>query len=88
MDPATQPFLPPDATWVGVMLLVIAGLFLAAVVVGKASRMLSPEAYDDTGPQDEPPAASVPSPGMPGEGTGVLPCRPSRRPLHSPAPLT
>lgn len=55
MNPATQPFLPADATWVGVMLLIIAGLFLAATVVGVISRVLSPEAYADMGPQDEPP---------------------------------
>lgn len=55
MDPATQPFLPADATWVGVLLLAVAGLFLAATVVGVISRTLSPEAYADMGPQDEPP---------------------------------
>ena len=57
MDPVTQPFLPADATWVGVLLLAAAGLFLAAAVVGIASRTLSPEAYADLGPQDEPPVA-------------------------------
>ena len=51
---STQTFLSPDATWVGVLLLLIAGLFLAALVVGVASRALAPEAYDDTGPSDEP----------------------------------
>ncbi|MGC4034042.1 MAG: hypothetical protein QM754_20365 [Tepidisphaeraceae bacterium] len=46
--------LPSDATWVGVVLLVTAGLFLAAIVVGVVSRATSPEAYDDTGPHNEP----------------------------------
>ncbi|HEX8322747.1 MAG TPA: hypothetical protein VF595_02425 [Tepidisphaeraceae bacterium] len=53
-DATTQAFLSPDATWVGVLLLVIAGLFLAAVVVGRVSRAVAPEAYDDTGPHNEP----------------------------------
>lgn len=49
-----QAFLPNDATWVGVVLLITAGLFLAAIVVGLVSRATSPEAYDDTGPHNEP----------------------------------
>lgn len=53
-DPTTQTFLSPDATWVGVLLLAIAGLFLAALVVGLISRTVAPEAYHDTGPSDEP----------------------------------
>ena len=53
-DPTTQAFLSPDATWVGVLLLGIAGLFLAALTIGLISRQISPEAYDDTGPSDEP----------------------------------
>ena len=50
----TQAMLSPDATWTGVLLLGSAGLFLAALVIGLASRAIAPEAYDDTGPQDEP----------------------------------
>ena len=46
--------LPTDATWVGVMLLLVAGLFLAAIVVGLVGRSIAPEAYDDTVRTEEP----------------------------------
>ena len=38
-------FFPHDATWIGVMLLVIAALFLAAAVIGTVARMVMPERY-------------------------------------------
>jgi hypothetical protein len=52
--PPTAPPLPADATWVGVLLLLVAGLFLAALVVGLVARHIAPEAYRDTVRTDEP----------------------------------
>jgi hypothetical protein len=53
-DPTTQSMLPADATWSGVVLLVIAGLFLAAITIGIVSRLVLPERYADD--QTPPPA--------------------------------
>jgi hypothetical protein len=45
MNATTQSFLPQDATWAGVVLLIVGGLFLAAIVIGIAARTLMPEKY-------------------------------------------
>jgi hypothetical protein len=47
VDPTTQSMLSPDATWAGVMLLIIGGLFLGAITIGIVARLLSPERYDE-----------------------------------------
>lgn len=44
-DPTTQSILPPDATWAGVMLLIVAGLFLGAITIGIVARLIMPERY-------------------------------------------
>jgi len=38
--------LPPDATWAGIVLILIGGLFLAALAVGIAARAVMPEHYE------------------------------------------
>ncbi|MGN6507241.1 MAG: hypothetical protein ACTHM6_16930 [Tepidisphaeraceae bacterium] len=43
------PFLPDNATWIGALLLVLAGLFLAALVIGCVARVVMPERYIDEG---------------------------------------
>jgi hypothetical protein len=45
---------PPDATWAGVLLILIGGLFLAALAVGVAARAVMPEHYEPTTEPDEP----------------------------------
>lgn len=40
-------FLPADATWAGVMIVIIIALFLAAAVIGTVARAVMPEAYVD-----------------------------------------
>jgi hypothetical protein len=42
---------PADATWAGVLIILIAGLFLAALAVGIAARAVMPEHYD--APEEE-----------------------------------
>ncbi len=37
--------LPPDATWAGVLLLLIAGLFIAAITIGLLARVVLPERF-------------------------------------------
>jgi hypothetical protein len=44
-DPTTQFMLSPDATWAGAVLLIIAGLFLSAIVIGWVSRVVLPERH-------------------------------------------
>lgn len=53
-DPTTQSMLSPDATWAGVMLLIIGGLFLGAITIGIVARLLSPERYDEPTPPAPP----------------------------------
>ena len=49
--PANQPVLPPPAIrWPAVMLIIVLGMFLAAMVVGPVVRMTMP-------PPEEPPVA-------------------------------
>lgn len=38
-------FLPADATWAGVMVVIIIALFVAAAVIGTVARMVMPEKY-------------------------------------------
>jgi len=47
LEPQTQSLLPANADWAGVMILVIAGLFIAAAVIGIVARMLTPERHVD-----------------------------------------
>lgn len=42
-ETAAGPQVSEDASWAGVMLLVIMGLFLSAAVIGPVVRLLSPE---------------------------------------------
>lgn len=44
-DAVTETMLPADATWAGAVLLAIAGLFLAALVIGIVARLVMPERY-------------------------------------------
>lgn len=44
-ESATDLMLSPDATWAGAVLLAIAGLFLAATVIGVVARLVMPERY-------------------------------------------
>jgi len=46
-DPTTQSLLPANAEWAGVMILVIAGLFIAAAAIGVIARVLGPESDSD-----------------------------------------
>ncbi len=50
-DPTTQAMLPPDATWAGVILLLIGGLFLAGITIGVVARIVLPERYGEPPPQ-------------------------------------
>jgi hypothetical protein len=50
---------PADATWAGVLLILVGGLFLAALAVGIAARAVMPEHYEelvDEGPESDGPA--------------------------------
>ena len=38
---------PADATWAGVLLILVGGLFLAALAVGVAARAVMPEHYEE-----------------------------------------
>ena len=52
--PYTHPILPPHpAAWVGVVVIVIAGMFLAAAVIGPIVRANMPEEVPDTHSHDE-----------------------------------
>jgi hypothetical protein len=52
--PYTHPVLPVEpASWAGVVLIVIAGMFLAAAVIGPAVREHTPQDVPDTHSHDE-----------------------------------
>ena len=56
---ASQPQVSDDASWVGVLLIVVlVGLFLPAAVIGPIVRMLSPEEVPPAKSHDEPPGMS------------------------------
>ena len=42
----TPPFMPAVANWAGIVIIVIAGLFLAAASIGMTARAVMPEKYD------------------------------------------
>jgi hypothetical protein len=69
MDPTTQNFLPADATWSGVVILIAAGLFLAAIVIGIVARLVMPEKYAQHGEVKPAPIAERAKP----HGFDVLP---------------
>ncbi len=48
--PFAPTFLPADATWAGVLLLCIAGVFLAGIVIGTVARLVMPERYVELKP--------------------------------------
>jgi hypothetical protein len=55
----TYPLLSADATWAGVMvIIVIGGFFLPAAVIGPVARALAPEEEPVTTSHDEPPGSS------------------------------
>lgn len=45
-DPMVVTMLPDDATWVGVMVLIILGWFLSALTIGLVARIVMPERYE------------------------------------------
>lgn len=45
-DQAVSSMLPTDATWVGVMVLIILGWFLSALTIGLVVRIVMPERYE------------------------------------------
>lgn len=47
MNTSALDFLSPDATWAGVLVLIILAQFLAATVIGAVARLSMPEAYVD-----------------------------------------
>lgn len=53
-----RPVLPEWVVWVGVMVIVIAALFVAAAVIGPVLRLHSPTPLPRTHSYDEPPGAS------------------------------
>src|SRR4051812_10195368 len=55
----SHPTLPPFyASWAGAMLIVVAGMFLAAAVIGPVIRAEMPEEVPDAHSHDEPPGTS------------------------------
>jgi hypothetical protein len=44
--PDASVLFPADATWAGILLILVGGLFLAALAVGVAARAVMPEHYD------------------------------------------
>lgn len=53
----SHPVLPMDATWVGILVIIIAALFLAALVIGPLVRLNAPEIIPDTHSHTEPPGS-------------------------------
>ncbi len=53
-----QPLLPTHPAWAGVLLIIIAGLFLMALTIGLAVRLNAPDEVPPTHAHDEPPGAS------------------------------
>ncbi|GIW75402.1 MAG: hypothetical protein KatS3mg104_0465 [Phycisphaerae bacterium] len=45
-DPVVFSMLPQDATWAGVMVLIVLGWFLSALTIGLAVRVVMPERYE------------------------------------------
>ena len=62
-----RPVLPHDASWAGVMVIVILlGFFLPAAVIGPIARALAPEDEPETHSHDEHGGSHDPAPGAPG----------------------
>ncbi len=40
-----QSFFSPDATWAGIIILMIIGLFIAAFAIGTVAHLIMPEKY-------------------------------------------
>ena len=55
---APQPVISGNSDWVGVMLIIIAGLFLAAMVIGPMVRFEFPADLLPDHSHDEPPGSS------------------------------
>jgi hypothetical protein len=53
-----HPVVPHHPAWVGVMLIIIGGVFLMALAIGLAVRANAPEEVPPTHAHDEPPGAS------------------------------
>ena len=60
----TRPVLPMHTVWMGVMIILIAALFVAAAVIGPILRAHTPAPLPRTHSYDEPSGAS----GRPGPG--------------------
>lgn len=45
-DPVVFSMLPDDATWAGVMVLIVLGWFLSALTIGLVVRVVMPERYE------------------------------------------
>jgi hypothetical protein len=56
--PLSRPFLSHQPEWVGIMLIIIAGVFLMALAIGLAVRANAPDEVPPTHAHDEPPGAS------------------------------
>jgi hypothetical protein len=56
--PYPHPTIPLETVWVGVMLMIISGMFLAAMVIGPYVRSEAPEEVPVAHSHDEPPGAS------------------------------
>lgn len=54
----TRPMLPMHTVWIGVMIILIAALFVAAGVIGPILRAHAPAPLPHTHSYDEPPGAS------------------------------
>src|SRR5439155_13631545 len=60
-DAAPHPIVPePNSTWPVIMLFVVAGMFLAAAVIGPLVRMNLPREVPPAHSHDEPPGPSHP----------------------------
>lgn len=55
---ADGPILPEHPLWAGVLLIIIAGIFLIALAVGLAVRANAPEEVPHLHAHDEPPGTS------------------------------
>jgi hypothetical protein len=56
--PYSHPQIPFSPTWAGALLIIIAGMFLAAAVIGPIVRAEAPEEVPPAHSHDEPPGAS------------------------------
>jgi hypothetical protein len=54
----SHPMMPNSTTWVGAMVIIVAGMFLAAAVIGPYVRWEMPEEVPVAHSHDEPPGTS------------------------------